>query len=55
VSDFQMQSWTTEQRFKLLGIAGKRKKYWGELKDCSSQYQVVRDAYECKRQEWLLH
>lgn len=55
VSDHQIQEWTTEHKFKLLGIAQKRRKYWGEPVDCSSQQQVLKDNYECKRQEWLLH
>jgi hypothetical protein len=36
VSDFQMQEWVTVQKFKMLGISHKRKKYWGEPLDCSS-------------------
>ena len=55
VSDYQMQELTTEHRFKLLGIGHQRRKYWGEPKDCSSHYQVLKDTFECKRQEWLLH
>ena len=55
VSDHQIQEWTTEHKFKLFGIAQKRRKYWGEPVDYSSQQQVLKDNYECKRQEWLLH
>lgn len=38
LSDYQMQELIAEQRFRLLGIAHKRKKYWGEPKDCQSQF-----------------
>lgn len=41
-----MQEWIIEQRFNQLNKLGKpvkRTKFWGELKDMSSIYQLERD------------
>lgn len=59
ISDSQMQEWVLAERYKKNeqwdDLPQKRVKYWGEPTDCSSQYQLDRDAYINKKQELLAY
>ena len=41
------------ERFRLAAVPTKRVKYWGELRDCVSEAQKLKDFHLIRKHEWI--